>query len=122
MKEVNKIRLDLLPAQVLQSLASAFAYGEKYYKRWNWRLGNNKLSTYYAAALRHLTKWFEGQGEGEMFDKDADSGIHHIDAAIASLMILRDLQIGSAEGEIPNVDDDRPFYFVELLKLEQEEG
>ena len=116
MKELDgKLRLDLLPARVLQKVCGAFAYGGLYYDYWNWRLGTTGLARYYGAALRHMMRWYECQGVGARMDRDPDSEIHHIDAAIASLMILRDLQLGA-----PNVTDDRPAFMVDRLKLKRE--
>jgi len=113
MKELDgKPRLDLLPENVLVSVSEAFAYGGLYYEYWNWRLGNTGLARYYAAARRHMTRWYECEGVGHLEDTDPDSKVHHIDAAIASLLILRDLQMG----HYPNVTDDRPAFMVERLR------
>ena len=117
--KVGKAALHLIPEVVLIYVAMAFDYGQNFYKRWNWRLGNNNLSDYYGAARRHMAKWYEGRGEGPGRDTDPDSKCHHIDAAIASLMILRDLIIGDREGTVPNVKDDRPFIMVADLAHDQ---
>lgn len=117
MKELDgKPRMDLIPECVLESVASAFAYGGKYYEYWNWRLGNTGLARYYGAARRHMIRWYEHRGIGGRMDTDPVSHVQHIDAAIASLLILRDLEMGMCDGSIPNVVDDRPKNMVELLR------
>ena len=121
---VKKARLDLIPARVLRFVAKAFEYGEQFYARWNWRLGDNCYSTYYGAAKRHMDKWYECEGKGFRGSYDEESGVHHIDCAIASLMILRDLTLmrEGAVGVDTSIDDDRPKFMVERLREQKEDN
>ena len=67
------------------------------YGRHNYRAAGVRASVYFDAAVgRHLFSWWEGQ------DIDPESGMHHIDKAIAGLMVLRDSQLQG------NWVDDRP--------------
>ena len=77
----DKPRMDLLPPQVLQDVAQIFTFGAEKYGDHNWRDGIN-YSRIYAACMRHLTAFWDG----ETFDPESD--MHHLDHAIANLMML----------------------------------
>lgn len=79
----GKTRFDLLPVDVLRGVADVMALGAKKNGRveWDW-LHGKAWSAYYGAALRHVLAFGEGR------DDDDDSGLLHLDHAIASLMIL----------------------------------
>jgi hypothetical protein len=91
-----RVPFDALPWAVLAELALAHGEGAALYGRHNWRRTRVVASTYYAASLRHLWKWIEGE------DIDPDSGVSHLVKAMASLAVLRDAQI------MGTMDDDRP--------------
>ncbi|MBT8169865.1 dATP/dGTP diphosphohydrolase domain-containing protein [Falsiruegeria litorea] len=91
-----KVPFQALPFAVLAELAVAHGEGALKYGRHNWRSGEVVASTYYAAALRHLFAWIEGE------DIDPDSGLSHLTKAMASLGVLRDAQIQG------RAIDDRP--------------
>lgn len=78
----GKCRLDLLPPDVMRGIADVMAYGAKQQGRdeWDW-LNGTEWSKYYGAAQRHINKFADGE------DLD-ESGLCHLDHAIASLMIL----------------------------------
>lgn len=92
----KKIPFHTLPFAVLAEDAVAHGEGALKYGRHNWRDGEVLASTYFAAALRHLFAWVEGE------DIDPDSGLSHLIKARASLGVLRDAQIQGT------VIDDRP--------------
>jgi len=81
---------------VLQELGVAMAEGAMKYGRHNYRLAPVRASIYVDATFGHIASYFEGE------DIDADSGLHHITKAIASLTVLRDAIIQET------VVDDRP--------------
>lgn len=86
-----------LPLRVLVGVGLALMEGARKYGRHNYRPAGIRASVYVDAAVcGHLMPWMEGQ------DIDPDSGLNHIDKAIASLMVLRD---GMYQG---NWVDDRP--------------
>lgn len=91
-----KIPFAALPFAVLAEDAIAHGEGALKYGRHNWREGHVLASTYFAAAMRHLSAWFEGE------DIDPDSGLSHLTKARASLAVLRDAQIQG------RAIDDRP--------------
>lgn len=65
------------------------------YGRSNFRAIGVRASIYYDAALRHITRWFEGENE------DPDSGLPHLSHALACLAIIVDAE---AAGKL---NDDR---------------
>jgi hypothetical protein len=79
-----KPNLALVPPATLIYLALAHESGAAKYGAYNWRVTNVEAMTYVAAAMRHITEWLDGQ------DKAADSGIHHLAHALASLSVLVD--------------------------------
>jgi len=83
----KKVPYSCVSAAVMAELALAMLEGGRKYGRHNYRVSGIRASVYYDAALRHLTKWWEGE------DIDPDSGLSHIIKAFASIMVLRDAQI-----------------------------
>jgi hypothetical protein len=71
--------------------------GAAKYGRHNYRAAGVRASVYFDAVVgRHLTSWWEGE------DLDYDSGEHHVDKALAGLMVMRDSMLQG------NFVDDRP--------------
>lgn len=91
-----KAPLHLVPTRILYWLAEAFANGAKKYGPFNWRTKKISATVYYAAALRHLTAWYEGENIAP------DSGVHHLAHAAACLAMLADV-----DGTVM-LNDDRP--------------
>lgn len=98
-----------IPLRVLVGVGLAMFEGARKYGRHNYRVIGVRASVYVDAAVcGHLTPWMEGQ------DIDPESGLNHIDKAIASLMVLRDAVY---EG---NLVDDRPPSPKEFDKMMKE--
>lgn len=72
-----------LPVKTLRSVTKAFNYGASKYSKFNYTKGLDWLR-YSDACMRHLEAW------RELEDIDVESNSHHIDNAIASLMMLRE--------------------------------
>lgn len=86
-----------VPLRVLVGVGLAMNEGARKYGKHNYRKAGVLASVYVDAAVTgHLMPWFEGE------DFDPESGLSHIDKAIASLMVLRDSMLGG------NWVDDRP--------------
>lgn len=86
-----------IPLQVLVGVGLACLEGALKYGRHNYRKAGVRASVYFDAAVNgHLMRFWEGE------DIDPDSGLDHIDKAIASLMILQDSRKNG------NWVDDRP--------------
>ena len=67
----GKLRLDLIPTLPIKELALVYGMGAKKYGKDNWKKGL-KYSRIYAAMLRHLVAWIEGE------DVDEESGYNHL--------------------------------------------
>lgn len=94
---IRKAPMSALPWRVLWHVGLAMMEGALKYGRHNYRAAGVRASVYFDATVsRHIGPWWEGQ------DIDPDSGKHHIDKAIAALMVMRDSML---EG---NFVDDRP--------------
>ncbi len=85
--------LSVVPMSGLAHAAAAMRYGayealrvdgSKGYGPFNWRSVKVLASIYVDAAMRHITKWWDGE------DLDKDSLVNALGHAIASLMILLD--------------------------------
>lgn len=92
----TRIPFHLLPQGPLALVAMAFYEGGLKYGPYNWRFAGVRASTYVAAVMRHITKWFNGH------DHDPTSRVHHLANAIAGLMIVLDAEM---QGKL---NDDRP--------------
>lgn len=80
----DKLRFDLIPVDAQIGIAEIFTHGSKKYGDNNWQNVKPAIR-YYAAAMRHITAHLTG----EKFDQD--SGLRHLDHAITSLIMLREL-------------------------------
>lgn len=93
----KKLAFSVLPWRVLCGVALGMMEGAAKYGRHNYRSAGVRASVYFDAVVaRHMTQWWEGE------DIDSDSGLHHIDKAIAGLMVMRDSMLQG------NFVDDRP--------------
>lgn len=82
----GKTRYDLLPWKGVEGAARVMTYGAKKYRDNSWRTSvRNPVPRYYSALIRHLAAFFTGEG----FDEE--SGMHHLDHAMANLLMLREL-------------------------------
>lgn len=77
----GKLRLDLVPFELLAGNARAMGFGATKYGDHNWR-GGLKWSRCFAALLRHLFAWSIGM------KADEESGLSHLDHASACLGFL----------------------------------
>lgn len=86
----------VVPFTVIWHVGLAMLEGARKYGRHNYRVSGVCASVYIDAALGHVTQWFEGE------NIDPDSGLCHLDKAMASLVVLRDGMLNN------NWVDDRP--------------
>lgn len=93
---IKKPPLHLVPPASSIYQAQAMKDGAQKYGPYNWRENSVAASVYVAAALRHLTSWYDGE------DKAQDSGVHHLGHALACIGIIVDAI------ETGNLVDDRP--------------
>lgn len=78
----GKPRVSLIPKAATLGIARALSYGEKKYGTHNFRNGIS-FSRLADATFRHMTSWLEGE------NNDPESGLSHLDHAIASLAMLK---------------------------------
>lgn len=89
----GKLRMDLVPVSAVNALARVLTYGAAKYDPNNWRRGF-EYSVPYACLMRHMMAWQDGE------DIDSESGLSHLDHAIANLAMLIEF-----ERECPHLDD-----------------
>jgi hypothetical protein len=92
----------ILPLRVLVNVGLAMLEGALKYGRHNYRIAGIRASVYLDAVVcGHLMPWQEGE------DIDPDSGLNHIDKAIASLIVLRDgmLENNWVDDRAPSVEN-----------------
>jgi hypothetical protein len=70
-KGMKDERMDLVPWEPIRQISRVYAYGAGKYSDHNWRKGY-KWSLSYAALMRHLTAFWEGE------DFDKESGLSHL--------------------------------------------
>lgn len=103
----RKLPWHVIPFRVLAGVVLAFFGGALKYRAFNYRIAGVRASVYIDAAIRHILRFAEGEDwdpDVKGYNKEDPSKgvlIHHIDEAIAGLMVLRDSML------IGNWTDDR---------------
>lgn len=92
--DAGKPRWDLLPVGPAREVVRALTHGAARYGDDNWRRVEEPRRRYYAAALRHMTTWFDG----ELLDPD--TGLSHLAHAACCLLFL----LGHELQEAPHAD------------------
>lgn len=77
----DKVRMELLPPELLTVTAKVLTFGAKKYADRNWELGMN-WSRVFGALQRHLWAWWGGEA------KDAETGYSHLWHAACCLAFL----------------------------------
>ena len=78
----DKVRMDLVPLECIESIAKVLTYGADKYEENSWQDLPDFWKRYKAALLRHLT----ALDKGELIDKE--SGLYHIDQVLTNAMFL----------------------------------
>lgn len=78
----GKLRFDLIDPFFEEELAEILTYGAKKYAPNNWQNLEDGINRHYAAAIRHLNKWRQGE------INDPESGKPHLWHAATNLMFL----------------------------------
>ncbi len=81
----DKVRLELIPPELLEEVGKVLTYGAKKYADRNWELGMD-WSRPFAAAQRHMWAWWGGQ------DTDPETGYSHLAHALCCLTFLSTYQ------------------------------
>lgn len=80
----DKIRWDLVPFGALESVAKIITFGAKKYGENNWKTLENFEDRYFAAFMRHIMSWRQGE------EADPESGEPHLAHAMCNLLFLLD--------------------------------
>jgi len=80
---IGKIRLDLIPASVIEAIGSVLTHGCKKYEDRNWEKGLGWTGVM-ASLKRHLLAWDRGE------DYDPESGLLHIDHILCNATFIRE--------------------------------
>lgn len=99
----GKLDLGLVPQTGIVAEALAFTEGGLKYGAHNYRAIGVRASIYHAAALRHIFKWWNGEGS------DPKTGVPHLGSARACLNVILDA------GMMDKLTDDRPPSNRELI-------
>lgn len=93
---VKKTPMHLNPPPALIAMAGVFRLGAEKYGPYNWREHAVSASVYYAAAMRHLCAFWEGE------ETDGESGESHLAHVMACMAIILDAKHHN------KLNDDRP--------------
>jgi len=77
----GKLRMDLIPKELLDGVAEVLTFGAEKYSEHNWREGLD-WSRCYGAMMRHMTAWWDGERN------DQESGLSHLAHAGCCLAFL----------------------------------
>ena len=80
--DTDKLRYDLLPFGAIDKIVEVLNFGAAKYAPDNWQQLPDFERRYFAAALRHLSRY----QQGEQFDKE--SGLSHLAHAACCLTFL----------------------------------
>lgn len=72
----------LLPWRQVERIVDVLTFGAKKYEPNNWQKVPDWRNRYFAAAMRHLTAWFEGERQ------DPESGMHHLAHAGCCILFM----------------------------------
>jgi len=78
----QKTRFDLIPWNEIKQVADVLTLGANKYADDNWKFVPDGKKRYFAAALRHLVAWKEGE------QNDTESGISHLAHATCCCLFL----------------------------------
>lgn len=80
--DAGKRRWDLLPLGPVGEVVDVLTYGAKKYAPDNWQHVADPQARYFAAAMRHLSAWREGE------KADSETGCSHLAHAACCLLFL----------------------------------
>lgn len=81
----GKLRYELLPMAPIDEVVRVLTIGAQKYDDENWRQVEDGENRYYAAAMRHLSAWRQGE------NIDPETGRSHLAHAICNLVFVMEL-------------------------------
>lgn len=104
--DTEKIRLELIPSELLFAVGSILTFGAKKYDDRNWELGM-QWSRVFGALMRHMWAWWAGKGPtsksflfGELDEETKMSHLWHSGCCIAFLIAYEERNIGEDDRSI----------------------
>ena len=80
--DAEKPRWELLPLAPIEEVVKVLTYGAQKYDDFNWARVENLTDRYYAAAMRHIAAWRQGERN------DPETGLHHLAHSMCCLIFL----------------------------------
>ena len=78
----KKLDWSLMPYKELEEIMKVICYGAGKYQKYNWQKLENAHDRYFAACMRHLTAWKDGEVN------DPESTLPHLAHAATNLLFL----------------------------------
>jgi len=82
----------LIPLKSLKDVVDVLTYGSLKYSRDNWRYVEGRHDRYWAAAMRHMISWKDGD------ILDDETGKNHLSHAVCCLMFLLEEDLENKKG------------------------
>lgn len=96
----DKVRLELIPPELLYAVGSILTFGAKKYEDRNWEKGM-KWGRVFGALMRHLWAWWGGKGPtatsflfNDVDDETKRSHLWHAGCCIAFLIAYEERKVG----------------------------
>lgn len=78
----GKLRYDLYPPEVLESVVQILTFGAEKYSPNGWKEVSDANNRYYSAMMRHLEAWRQGE------EVDPESGMPHLSHVLCNVTFL----------------------------------
>jgi hypothetical protein len=105
----KKLPWHIIPWRSLAGVVLGMLEGALKYGSHNYRVAGVRATVYADGAMRHITRFLSGEDwDPEVIGYDKGVRIHHVDKAIASLLVLRDSILQG------NWVDDRPVKAIDF--------
>jgi len=83
----GKDRWDLIQPLILREYVKVLTFGAQKYAPGNWRHVQDARNRYFAALLRHVWAWWQGEL------RDPETGLHHLAHALCCLAFLAEPEL-----------------------------
>lgn len=94
--DTDKVRMELLPPEMIEATAAVLTFGAKKYAERNWEKGLS-WSRCFGALMRHMWAWWAGQ------NVDPETGYSHLwHASCCLAFLIAYEQRGSGEDDRPS--------------------
>lgn len=93
--DTGKLRWDLLPLECIEDCVKVLTMGANKYAPNNWQKVEGANERYYAALLRHLSAWRQGE------EIDPESGVSHLGHIMCNVIFLSWLEKQNKNEKLP---------------------